>query len=122
MAQADAAFNAIHRLLTPADDPRPQPKRYRSKVKEAHSAFVAALAANPPFDINYVDPSYSDIEGRAEHVEKIIAGFAIYLDLLLSDTEDHTRADLDRKYVAAVLSDVSATWSARSCGRRRGWC
>ena len=38
MAQADAAFNAIHRLLTPADDPRPQPKRYRSKVKEAHSA------------------------------------------------------------------------------------
>jgi hypothetical protein len=86
MAQADSITTAICKLMS-----RGRPPKFTNPVRAAHSEFVAALAGNVPHPI-HSDAGSEDLEGRADHLEKVFAallpGVALdhrYLDNLFHD-------------------------------------
>src|SRR5262249_54369709 len=70
MAQAECITTAIRELMS-----RGRPPKSTSPVRLAHTEFVAALAGNVPHPI-YADIDSEDLEGRADHLEKVFFGMA----------------------------------------------
>jgi hypothetical protein len=77
-------------------------------VRLAHIEFIAALAGNVPHPI-YPDLDSEDLDGRADHLEKVFAALHIYLTAIIADTaQDVPGGMLDRRYFDSLLRDLSA--------------
>ena len=103
MAQAERIGKAIRELMS-----RGRPPKSTSPVRLALSEFIAALAGNIPHPI-YADANADDLDGRAEHLEKVFAALHAYLGVFIADTAQNIPGGaLDRFYVNALFQDVSA--------------
>ena len=103
MAQAECITTAIRELMS-----RGRPAKSTSPVRLAHIEFVAALAGNVPHPI-YPDVDSEDLDGRADHLEKVFAALHVYLTAIIADTAHNVPAGaLDRRYFDNLLRDLSA--------------
>ena len=103
MAQAECITTAIRELMS-----RGQPPKSTSPVRLAHIEFVAALAGNVPHPI-YANVDSEDLEGRADHLEKVFAALHVYLTAIIADTAHNVPAGaLDRRCFDNLLRDLSA--------------
>src|SRR5215468_5252096 len=87
MAQAECITTAIRELMS-----RGRPAKSTSPVRLAHIEFVAALAGNIPHPI-YADVESEDLDGRADHLEKVFAALHVYLTAIIADTAHNVPAD-----------------------------
>jgi hypothetical protein len=103
MAQADSITTAIRELMSRGRQPKSA-----SPVRLAYIEFVATLAGNAPHPIN-TDVDSEDLDGRADHLEKVFAALHVYLTAIVADTAQNIpgRA-LDRHYLQDLFQDLSA--------------
>ena len=103
MAQAECISTAIRELMSRGRRPKST-----SPVRLAHIEFVAALAGNIPHPI-YADVDSEDLEGRADHLEKVFAALHVYLTAIIADTAHNVPSgSLDRRYFDNLFRDLSA--------------
>jgi len=103
MAQAECTTTAIRELMS-----RGRPPKSTSPVGLAHNEFVAALAGNVPHPI-YADVDSEDLDGRAEHLERVVAALHVYLTAIIADTAHNIPSGtLDRRYLDNLFRDLSA--------------
>ena len=103
MAQAECITTAIRELMS-----RGRPPKSTSPVRAAHTELVAALAGNPPQPI-YPDVASGDLDGRADHLEKVFAALHVYLTAIIADTAHNIPGGaLDRRYLDNLFRDLSA--------------
>jgi hypothetical protein len=103
MAEAEYITTAIRELMS-----RGRPPKSTSPVRLAHTEFVAALAGNIARPI-CADVDSEDLDGRADHLEKVFAALHVYLTAIITDmTRDVPGGALDRHY----LDNLSRDWSA----------
>ena len=103
MAQAERITTAIRELMS-----RGRPLKSTSPVRAAHTELVAALAGNPPQPI-YPDVDSDDLDGRADHLEKLFAALHVYLSAIIADIAQNVPGGaLDRRYVDNLFQDLSA--------------
>jgi hypothetical protein len=108
MAQADYVTNAIRALMTGAGaEPSTNP------VRAAHAEFVAALVGHPPWPIS-LDPDATDLEDRADHVNKVLNALSVYVTAILDDTAQNVPGGLDLRNIDALLSDLASDVTAPS--------
>ena len=55
-----------------------------------------------------IDPDASDLQDRAEHLTKVLAGLSIYLHAVLDDTAQNVSGGLDLAPIEKVLSDLAS--------------
>jgi hypothetical protein len=85
-----------------------RPAGSTSPLRLAHTEFVAALAGNAPYPI-YADVDSEDLDGRADHLDKVFAALHVYLTAIISDTAQNIpRGTLDRRYLDNLFEDLSA--------------
>jgi hypothetical protein len=76
-------------------------------VRLAHMELVAALAGNLPHPI-YADVDSEDLDGRADHLEKMFAALHVYLTAIIADMTHNVRGGLlDRRYLDNLFRDLS---------------
>ncbi|TMK01418.1 MAG: hypothetical protein E6G74_10590 [Alphaproteobacteria bacterium] len=103
MARAECITTAVRELLS-----RGRQAKSTSPVRLAHIEFVAALAGNVPHPI-YADIDSEDLDGRADHLEKVFAALHIYLSAIIADTAQNIPGGtLDRRYLDNLFRDLSA--------------
>ena len=103
MAQAECITTATRELMS-----RGWPPKSTSPVRLAHTEFVAAVAGNAPHPI-YVDVDSEDLDGRADHLEKVFAALHVYLTAVIADTAQNVPGGtLDRRYLDNLFRDLSA--------------
>ena len=103
MAQAECITTAIRELMSCG-----RPPKSTSPVRLAHIEFVAALAENVPHPI-HADVDSEDLDGRADHLEKVFAALHVYLTAIIADTGHNVPAStLDRRYLDNLFRDSSA--------------
>ena len=103
MAQAECITTAIRELMS-----RGRPPKCTSPVRLAHIEFVATLAGNAPHPIN-TDVDSEDLDGRADHLEKVFAALHVYLTAIVADTAQNIPGGtLDRRYLDNLFQDLSA--------------
>jgi hypothetical protein len=103
MAQAECIITAIRELMSRGRPPKPT-----HPARLAHIEFVAALAANAPHRI-YADVDSEDLDGRADHLEKVFAALHIYFTAIIVDTAQNIAGGaLDRRYLDNLFRDLSA--------------
>ena len=103
MAQAECITTAIRELMS-----RGRPAQSTSSMRLAHTEFVAALAGNAPHPI-HADVDSEDLEGRADHLEKVFAALHVYLTAIIVDTAQNIPGGtLDRRYLDNLFRDLSA--------------
>jgi len=102
MAQAERIATAIRELMS-----RGRPPKSTTPVRQAHTECIAALAGNIPHRI-YAGANADDLDGRADHLEKVFAALHAYLAVNIADTAQNIpRGVLDRGYLDN-LQDLSA--------------
>ena len=103
MAQAESITTAIRELMS-----RGRPPKSTNPVRLAHIELVAALAGNVPHPI-YADVDSEDLNGRADHLEKVFAALHVYLTAIIADTAHSVPGGtLDRRYLDNLFRDLSA--------------
>jgi hypothetical protein len=103
MAQAECITTAIRELMSRGWLPKST-----SPVRLAHVELVAALAGNVPHPI-YTDVDSEDLDGRADHLEKVFAALHVYLTAIIADTAHNVPGGtLDRRYLDNLFRDLSA--------------
>ena len=103
MAQAESITTAIRQLMS-----RGQPPKSTSPVRQAHTELIAALAANVPHPI-YAGANADDLDGRANHLEKVFGSLHAYLAVLIGDTAQNIAGGaVDRRYLENPFQDLSA--------------
>jgi hypothetical protein len=103
MAQAECIITAIRELMS-----RGRPSKSMCPVRAAHTEFVAALAGNAPHPI-YADVDSEDLDGRADHLEKVFAALHVYLTAIIADTAHNVPGGtLDRRYLDNLFRHLSA--------------
>jgi hypothetical protein len=103
MAQAECITTAIRELMS-----RGRPPKSTSPVRLAHTKFVAVLAWNVPHPI-YADVDSEDLDGRAEHLERVFGALHVYLTAIIADTaQSIPGGTLDRRYLDNLFEDLSA--------------
>src|SRR5260370_33665569 len=103
MAQAEGMTTAIRELMS-----RGRPPKSASPMRLAHIELVAALAGNVPHLI-YADVDSEDLDGRADHLEKVFAALHVYLTAIIADTAHNIPGGtLDRRYLDKLFRDLSA--------------
>jgi hypothetical protein len=102
MAQAACITTAIRELMSRGRRPKST-----SPVRLAHVELVAALAGNVPHPI-YADIDSEDLDGRADHLEKVFAALHVYLTAIIGDTAQNIPGGaLDRRYLDNLFQDLS---------------
>src|SRR5262245_33570633 len=102
MAQAVCITTAIRELMS-----RGRPPKSTSPVRLAHTELVAVLAGNVPHPIYAVADS-EDLDGRADHLEKVFAALHVYLTAIVADTAQNVPGGvLDRRYLDNLFRDLS---------------
>ena len=99
MAQAESITTAIRELMS-----RGRPPKSTSPVRAAHTEFVAALAGNVPHPI-HSEANSEDLEGRADHLEKVFAALHVYLTAIIAETAQEYSG------VAPSIAATSTTYS-----------
>jgi len=100
MAQAGYVSNAIRALITGAGA-----KPSTNPVRAAHAEFVAAVAEHPPWPIPlYADAT--DLEDRADHLNRVLNALSVYVTAILDDTAQNVPGGLDLRQIDALLSDL----------------
>src|SRR5215472_9154015 len=103
MAQAKCVTSAICELLS-----RGRPPRSTNPVQLAHIELVAALAGNVPHPI-CADVDSEDLDGRADHLDRVFAALHVYLTAIIADTAHNIPGGtLDRRYLDNLFRDLSA--------------
>ena len=103
MAQAEYITTVIRELMSHG-----RPPKSTSPVRLAHAEFVAALAGNVPHPI-YADVDSEDLDGRADHLEKVFAALRVYLTAIIADMAHNVPGGtLDRHYLDSLFRDLSA--------------
>jgi hypothetical protein len=103
MAQAECIITAIRELMS-----RGRPPKSTNPVRLAHIELVAALAGNVPHPI-FADVDSEDLNGRADHLEKVFAALHVYLTAIIADTAHNIPGGtLDRRYLDNLFRDLSA--------------
>ena len=103
MAQAECITIAIRELMS-----RGRPPKSISPVRLAHIEFVASLAGNVPHPI-CANVDSEDLDGRADHLEKMFAAVHVYLTAIIADTAHNVPGGtLDRRYLDNLFRDLSA--------------
>ena len=103
MAQAECITTAIRELMS-----RGRPPKSTNPVRLAHIEFVAAIARNVPHPI-YADVDSEDLDGLADHLEKVFAALHVYLTAIIADTAHNIPSGtLDRRYLDNLFRDLSA--------------
>src|SRR5215471_11399046 len=103
MAQAAGITTAIRQLMS-----RGRPPKSTSPVRLAHTEFIAALAGTVPHPI-YAGANADDLDGRADHLEKLFAALHAYLAVIMADTaENMSGGALDGRYIDDLFQDLSA--------------
>jgi hypothetical protein len=103
MAQADCITTAIRELMSCG-----LPPKSTSPARLAHTEFVPALAGNVPHPI-HADVDSEDLDGRADHLEKVFAALHVYLTAIVTDTAHNIPGGtLDRRYLDNLFRDLSA--------------
>jgi hypothetical protein len=103
MAQAERITTAIRELMS-----RGRPLKSTSPVRAAHTEFGAALAANAPRPL-HSEANSEDLEGCAEHLEKVFAALHVYLTAIIAETtQDIAASTLDRRYLEGLFQQFSA--------------
>jgi hypothetical protein len=103
MAQAECITTAIRELMS-----RGRPPKSTNAVRLAHVEFVAALAGNVPHPI-YADVNSEDLDGRADHLERVFAALHVYFTAIIADTgQNIPGGTLDRRYLDNLFRDLSA--------------
>jgi hypothetical protein len=103
MAQAESITTAIRELMS-----RGRPLKSTNPVRAAHSEFVAALAGNVPHPI-HSDAGSEDLEGRADHLERVFAALHVYRTAIIPDmAQTIPGVTLDRRYLDNLFQDSSA--------------
>jgi hypothetical protein len=103
MAQAECITTAMRELMS-----RARPPKSATPVRLAHMELVAALAGNVPHPI-YADADSEDLDGRADHLEKMFAALHVYLTATIADIAQNIPiGTLDRRYVENLFRDLSA--------------
>jgi hypothetical protein len=103
MAQAECIITAIRELMS-----RGRPPKSTHPARRAHIEFVAALAANVPYPI-HANVDSEDLDGRADHLEKLFAALHIYFTAIIADTSQNIPGGaLDRHYLDNLFRDSSA--------------
>ena len=78
-----------------------------SFVRAAHAEFVAALAGQPPRPIP-LEADASDLEDRADHLNKVLSALSVYLAVILDDTAQNVPGRLDLRDAEGVLADITS--------------
>jgi hypothetical protein len=103
MAQAESITTAIRELMSGG-----RPDQSTSPVRLAHTELIAALAGNVPHTI-YAEANSDDLDGRAEHLEKVFEALHAYLTIVVSDTAQNIPGGtLNRSCLDHVFRDLSA--------------
>ena len=103
MTQAARFSTAIRQLMS-----RERPPKSTSPVRLAHTEFVAALAGNVTHPI-YLGANADDLDGRANHLEKVFAALHAYLSVIVGDTAENIPGGaLDGRYLDNLFQDLSA--------------
>jgi hypothetical protein len=103
MAQAECITTAIRELMS-----RGRPPKSTNPLQLAHTEFVTALAGNVPHPI-HADVNSEDLDGRADHLEKVFAALHVYLTAIVADTAQNIPGGtLDRRYLDNLFQDLSA--------------
>jgi hypothetical protein len=103
MTQAAGISTAICQLMS-----RGRPPKSTNPVRLAHIELVAALAGNVPHPI-YADVDSEDLNGRADHLEKVFAALHVYLAAIIADTVHNIPGGtLDCRYLDNLFRDLSA--------------
>src|SRR5215213_8616693 len=98
MAQAEHVTTAIPAPITGASTKSPS-------IQAAHAALLSALAENPP---RAIPTRSSDLEHRAEHLEKLLGQVPSYLAEILDDTAENVPGGLELQYIKGALSDLQS--------------
>ena len=103
MAQAAGITTAIRQLMS-----RGRPPKSTSPVRQAHTECVAALAGNVPHPV-YAGANADDLDGRADHLEKLFGALHAYLAVMIADTAQNI-ADgaLDCRYLDGLFQDLAS--------------
>jgi|ERR1700730_1955110 hypothetical protein len=103
MAQADSITTAIRQLMS-----RGRPPKSTNPERAAHIQFVSALAENAPRPL-HPETNSEDLEGRADHLEKLFAALHVYLSAIIAETaQDVPASILDRRYLEGLFQQFSA--------------
>jgi hypothetical protein len=79
-------------------------------LQAPYAEFLAALARHPPHPIPvYADAT--DLEGRADHLSKVLDALSAYLTAVLDDTAQNVPGGLDLRQIDALLSDLTSDMS-----------
>jgi hypothetical protein len=80
---------------------------HKSGAAGAHRT-RCSLAGNIPHPI-YADVDSEDLDGRADHLEKVFAALHVYLTAVIADTAHNIPGGtLDRRYLDNLFRDLSA--------------
>jgi hypothetical protein len=103
MAKAEVITTAIRKLMS-----RGRAATFTNPVGMAHVELVAALAGNAPRPIHAAVDS-EDLNGRADHLEKVFAALHVYLIAIIADTAQNVPTGaLDRHYLDNLIETLSA--------------
>jgi hypothetical protein len=103
MAQAELISTAIRELMSHG-----RPAKSTTPVRLAHIEFVTALAGNVPHPI-HAEIDSEDLDGRAEHLEKVFAALHVYFTAIIAETAQNIPGGaLDRRYLDNLFRDLSA--------------
>ena len=111
MAEAAGITTAIRQLMS-----RGRPPKSTSPVRLAHTEFIAALAGTIPHPI-YAEVDADDLNGRADHLEKVFAALHAYLAAIIGDTAQNIPGGtLDPRHLENLFQDLStdAVWAIRN--------
>jgi hypothetical protein len=87
---------------------RGRPPKSTNPARLAHTELVAALAGNVPHPI-YAGADSDDLNGRADHPEKMFEALHVYLTIVLSDTAQNIPGGkLDRSCLDYLFQNLSA--------------
>ena len=107
MAQAVGITTAIRQLMS-----RGRPPKSTTPVRQAHTGLIAALAGNVPHLI-YAGANADDLDGRADHLERLFGALHAYLAVIIGDTAKNIPGGpLDRRFLENVFQDMSSDVSA----------
>jgi hypothetical protein len=102
MAQAERITTAIRELMSRGRPPK------STSVRAAHTEFVAALAGNAPRPI-HSETDWEALEGRADHLQKVLAALHVYLTAIIAETaQDIPAGILDCRYLDGLFQQFSA--------------
>jgi hypothetical protein len=103
MAEADCITTVIRPLMSRGRSPKST-----SPARAAHTEFVAALATNTPRPF-HSEANSEDLDGRADHLEKVFAALRVYLSAIVAETaQDIPAVNLDRRYLEGLFQQFSA--------------